>query len=116
MAITPQALKTRYPVFANIPDARIASVIEEAEMEVDARVWPVPYLDRGQGLYTAHLLVVEDADSGGVATLQPRRLSSQSFGDSSDSYTNPKDTLEETMYGRRYKRLRDQVVPRAVLV
>lgn len=115
MAVTPAAIKARYPVFEPIADERIAAVIEDVESEVTASAWG-DFLDKAQRLYTAHLLVIEDTSQDGIDTDRPRRLTSKAFGKAKDSYANPDDQLDETVYGRSYKRLRRQVLTTAVSI
>ena len=115
MAITPGQLKIRYPVFDDLENSTIQMVIDDVGLEISETVWGA-YYNRACMLYTSHLLSVEDHKNEGEATETPRRLSSESFGDSSESYANPKNQLEETVFGREYLRLARRVLPHGVTV
>ena len=115
MAVTPGQLKIRYPVFDSLEDSTIQMVIDDVELELDETTWG-RYFDRACTLLVAHMLAVEDHKNEGEATETSRRLSSESFGDSSESYANPENQLEETVFGREYLRLARRVLPHGVTV
>lgn len=113
--LTPEDLKIRYPVFAPLEDQVIQEVINEVAQEISESSWG-KHFDRACRLLVAHTLVLEDALEDGESTASPRRLSSRSLGDAAESYANPTNQLQETVYGRSYLRLSRRVLPHAVTV
>lgn len=113
--ITPDELKIRYPVFDDVENFRIQAVIDDVALELDEATWG-KYFKRACTLYTAHTLTIEDVLNDGESTGASRRLSSESFGDSSESYENSDEQLSETVYGREYLRLSRRVLPHAATV
>jgi hypothetical protein len=112
MAVTPTTIKTRYPEFASVADARIQVFIDDAELEMDEGRWGDLY-DRGLSALTAHLLAIANRNAasagtgisiGGALTARTIGSLSASFG-SSPSNGSTEDYLRSTAYGADYLRL-----------
>lgn len=124
--VTALDIKTRFPEFASIPDARISFAIEEAESWIGTGFDGSGSKDRVIGLrfLVAHALVMQgDGTSAIGATAGP--VISESLGDASVTYLDQTGSasggsafsdLSRTFYGREYAKIarRNRGGPRIV--
>jgi hypothetical protein len=119
------AVKARFPEFADVADARITAVIEEAMRWVDESWLEADYAPAIRFL-TAHMLATEGAlvsPSAPTATSGP--VTSDKIGDASTSWAaragvagraGSDADLATTAYGERFLELRSANHPAVVVV
>lgn len=111
MSATPAAadLVARFPTFAAVPTASIASALGEAAIRVDT-TWTAGDYPMGVMLYAAHLMTMDGLGTGaeaalgaagalGFASLRAGGLSLERRGNAGDDAGS---LLAETTYGRRF--------------
>lgn len=112
-APNPAEVKARYPELFDVPDARVALVIDEAGGQVDTSWTERDYKPAIMAL-TAHMLVSEGALDGG-ASAGRGALISDKLGDATQTYearaarsqaTGSDAELASTVYGQRFLALR----------
>ena len=101
------------PEFKTKTLAQLTPFIDEAELEVSEKKWG-KFHPRAWGLMTAHLQKMFDISkngqsSGGNAQIKKTKVGKleREFA-VSDSKSN--DTLQLTIYGKEYKRLRKKII------
>ena len=123
MAVTAQAFLIRYPEFKDVNQVKIKMAIDDAALQVSARIWGNLY---EQGVYAlaAHLLYLGGGyEADGQADGQPARTVASesadglsiSYGSSNAGLSGEYGTYETTSYGQRYLELR-ALVRRHILV
>ena len=106
MAVTAFDLKQRFDAFAGLSDEAVAARIDDAAGHVD-ETWREADRDKAVMLLACHYLVVEDALHEGDKTVETRVITSKKLGNASETYATPQpspamDTLQESIYGRRF--------------
>ena len=114
-APTPADIKTRFPEFASLDDARIQMFIDEAKRFVDES-WSEEDYAVALRFLTAHTMTMEGVlNSGGSGPVGSGPLISESLGDASYSYaaragqsglSGSDADLASTPYGQRYLAIR----------
>jgi len=121
--VAPADIKSRFPEFSSVSDARIQLFIDDAELEVDETRWGDLY-DKGVSYLTAHLLTIGESTAGQtggtVGGVAP--IGSQNIGDVSVSWRHSSliddkvAYMNSTTYGQEYYRLMRRVGMGAVAV
>ncbi|VFR20220.1 hypothetical protein ANDO1_1708 [plant metagenome] len=109
---TPADLKTRYPEFSDVDDARVKALMDEAALEMSVRVWGRLYAV-GLLALAAHKLKVSSRKRGGDgAGALPGPMTSKKAGEIQVGYASAPMTSTDdayfagTAYGQQYLRLR----------
>lgn len=97
-----------YPVFASIPQARIEAIIEMASRQISPEHSLVKDLT---GLLTAHYLSANDSNrrggAGGIKSIDIRGETRIDYDVGGAAAS--RDSLDQTSYGREYRRLLEDV-------
>ena len=114
MAIVPSDVKTRFPEFSAVADARVQTFIDKALLHLDESLWGTYFIE-GQLYLTAHFLSLSltTDSSGGSSPGVSGPVASRSIGDVSVSFVVPdsSNTTEssvfygKTPYGQEYWRM-----------
>lgn len=115
MALTPADFKTRYPEFASVDNARVQTMLDEAQLEVGEGPWGLFY-EKGVFLLTAHLLVIDarrQAAGGGGGSSSEGQVVSRKVGDVSVTFGTQAQSANgsdqwylSSSYGAEYLRLK----------
>lgn len=107
------------PEFAAIAINDLQIFIDAAELEVSVKKWG-KYHPRAWGLMTAHLKKMFDISNTGQASSGNAQLKKVKVGDLEREFavseTKNKDTLELTIYGKEYIRLRKKILKAPIFV
>ena len=101
------------PEFASKSTVELQPFVDEAELEVSEKKWG-KFHPRAWGLMTAHLLKMFGISNTGQSSAGNTQIKKSKVGDLEREFavsqTKDKDTLELTIYGKEYMRLRKKIL------
>ena len=118
--VTPADIKTRYPEFADIPDARIQFFIDDAVLYLNEMRAGL-YYDKILSLLVAHYLSLALQSEGGSNNSQGA-VASMSVGDKSVSFATPGSVndsqyfYQQTVYGIEFLTYRSYISGGGIVV
>lgn len=107
------------PEFKNKAESELQPFVDEAELEVSEKKWG-KFHPRAWALMTAHLKKMFDISDTGQASGGNAQLKKTKVGDLEREYVVPTnaqaDTLNLTIYGKEYIRLRKKILKAPLFV